>query len=116
MRKQIERLKHHADFSAQRIERTLFQHRAVIDQTMSADIDGAAFRLLEPVAAAQKRTFPRAARPDHHDHLLRLDIEVDAVQHAVRAERLHESPKSDDKVGWSAHWTIPPARKRRSTR
>jgi len=87
MRKQIERLEHHADFGAQRVERALFQHDALIHEAVAADIHGSAFSLLEAVAATQESALARAARPDHDHHLLRLNVEIDAVQDDVRTER-----------------------------
>ncbi len=116
MRKQIERLEHHADFGAQRIERALFQHDAVIYEAMAANIHGAAFGLLKAIAAAQKGALARAAWADHDHDLLRLNIEVNAVQYHVRAERFGQSANLDDGLRCVAHCTMPPARKRRSTR
>src|SRR3954447_3206072 len=86
---------------------------------MPANVDRAAFCLFESITAAEKGTLARPARPDHHHDLLRLNVEIDAVEHGMRAERLRQTANANDRLvdfGHRTHCTIPPTRKRRSTR
>jgi hypothetical protein len=115
MREQVERLEHHAHFGAQRVERAVLEHRAVIDEPVTANIDRAALGLFQSIAATQEGALAGTARPDHDHDLARLDVEVDGVQYAMCAERLREFTNADDGLN-AAHCTMPPARSRRSTR
>ena len=46
---------------------------------------------LEEVDAAEERRLAAPARPDHDEHLAARDLEVDAVQHEVVPEALHDA-------------------------
>src|SRR5919109_2585130 len=50
-------------------------------------------RFLKQVHAAQERTFSRPGRPDHAQHLVGRDGEVDALQYVQLSETLVESAK-----------------------
>jgi hypothetical protein len=54
MGEKIERLKHHADFFAQRIEVGVRQHLPVLHQGPSANLDASGLRRFKSVAAAQQ--------------------------------------------------------------
>ncbi len=55
---------------------------------IAVEADLAAFDGLQLVDAAQQRRLAAAGGADQADHLVQVDIEIDAAQHRVRAERL----------------------------
>ena len=55
---------------------------------LAADPQTAGVDLLEVVDAAQERRLATARRPQQHERLLRIDLEVDALEHVELAERL----------------------------
>ena len=55
---------------------------------VAVEADLAAFDRLECVDAAQQRRLAAARGTDEADDLVQVDVEVDAAQHLVRAERL----------------------------
>ena len=83
----------------------------MIEQTRAADVDRAALRDFQSVAASQQRALARAAGPDHHHDLRGANAEIDPAQNLVIPEGLVQVANVDHGV----HWTIPPARNRRST-
>src|SRR5690606_7990462 len=110
---------------AQGVEVMVGQHAAVLHQRAATDLDRAPLGLLQAVAATQEGALARAAGSDHHHHLRRQHIEVDAVQHNMVAKRLAQPADAHDGLGRLAgsghhrlffHCTIPPARKRSSMR
>src|SRR5690606_28561363 len=112
VREQVERLEHHANLAAQRVEPAVFQQPALVQQPGPADLDAALFGDLQAVATAQQRALARAARTDDHHHLGLGNLEVDAAQDGVGAKGLGQAVYGNH----AAHCTIPPARRRVSTR
>ncbi len=80
---QVETLEHHADATADRIgvEARFGDVDAVEEQL--AVVGG-----LEQVDAAQQRRLARSGRADQRDHVADCHVEVDAVEHHGRPERL----------------------------
>ena len=83
VREQVERLEHHADVGAQ-----LRQLAALVGQHLTVDRDGAGVDGLEPIDGAAQRRLARSRRPEHHDHLTAVDVEVDVLEHVQAAEVL----------------------------
>ena len=62
----------------------------------AVDPDAALVVELEQVDAAQQRGLAAARGADDRHHLAAPDVEVDALQHAVVAERLADPADADD--------------------
>ncbi len=60
---------------------------AVADE-LTVDRQPTGVDLLEVVDATQKGRLARAARPQHHEHLSRLNLEIDALEHFEAPEAL----------------------------
>ena len=76
MREQVEALEHDADVAAQGVD---IDAGAADPVVVQADL--AALDRLEAVDAAQQGGLAAARGADQADHLMRLDVEVDALQH-----------------------------------
>ncbi len=81
---------------------------ALIEQPGATDLDDAGLRLFKPIAAAQERALARAAWSDHHHHLRRFHIEIDAFQYRMVAKGFAQIADPND-CG-IAHCTMPPIR------
>jgi hypothetical protein len=90
VREQVELLEHHPHLAPQRDE-----IRAAAVDLAAEHHDAAVGRGLEHVEAAQHRRFARPARPQHDEHLPGGDVEIDAVQDLVVAERLVQAAHLD---------------------
>src|ERR1700726_3087294 len=99
---EIEGLEHHADASPHGVDIRRARH-----DVDAVDPDGAARRLLKPVAAAQQRALARPRRSDDEDELLRRDAEIDSAQHLDVMEALAQPADLEDRRG-SAHDPIQP--------
>ena len=97
VREQVEVLEHHAHFGAHLVDVGLLRgDLGVLEE------DAAARGLLQQVHAAQKRGLARAGRAQDHHHLAAADVQVDAAQHLVVAERLAQVLDADDGLVRSA--------------
>ncbi len=83
MRKKVELLKHHADFSAHLVD--LLE---VLGQFHAIDDDTAALPALDPVDASEQRRLAAAGWPANDDALAPHDGQIDVAQHVEGAEPL----------------------------
>ena len=79
-------LKHHRDVAARRLE--------LVDAAI-ADPDFAGVERLEPGEQPQQRRLAAAGRPEQHEALARLDVEIDSVGGVVRAEPFRHALEAD---------------------
>jgi hypothetical protein len=110
VREQVELLEDHSDPGAlpgDLARRQLLQppdpalrraDRPVADQ-LAAELDEARVRLLQVVDAAQQRALAGARRPEDDGDPAARHVEVDAVQHGVRAEALAQPADPQQRRG-----------------
>ena len=79
-------LKHHRDVAARGLE--------LVDAAI-ADPDLAGVERLEAGEQPQQRRLAAARRPEQHETLARLDVEIDAVDRVVRAEPFRHALEAD---------------------
>ena len=107
VREHVEVLEHHADLGAQADQPSalgaseprqpaMLLRRAVL---AAVEDDRSGRRRGDEVDAAQQRALARAARSDDAHDLATLDVEVDAVEHLDRAERLGDRAESEERIG-----------------
>src|SRR5690606_40965294 len=88
LREEVELLEDHAGFLTDGPHLApAAAHAHAVDEQVSA------LDRLQRVDAAQERRLARARRPDQHDLLARLDVEVDLVEDDVGAEPLGDFPE-----------------------
>src|SRR5262249_14914046 len=81
MRKEVKRLKHHANLRVEPLEpRGGWVERSLVEQ------DFAAVRPLQTIEAAQERALAGPARAAQHNHLAGRDGKVDTPEHLERAK------------------------------
>src|SRR6202030_1961579 len=102
MRKQVERLEHHADVGSQAIEFGIAQHAAAINEPLAANLNGAAIGHLQSVAATQEGALVGAGGTDHHADLRGHDVEVDALEHRYETKGFGHAARLDDRPRLSA--------------
>lgn len=94
MREQVEVLEDHADVLTHPVDVDL-----LVAHVEPVDHDLAVRDVLEPVEAAQERALAGARRPDHADHFTARDVDVEALEDLVVAERLLQTLHPDLRVG-----------------
>ncbi|MNK73903.1 hypothetical protein D3C87_934060 [compost metagenome] len=93
MRKEVEVLEDHAHIATQVLDLGLGTGQGLAEDGDMPLVDG-----LERVDAAQERALARAARAQENDLLARVDMELDAVEHPLRAEGLSDVVEDDHAV------------------
>src|SRR5262249_22373552 len=99
---QVEELEDHADVGTDPGQLALAPAPAAAGAVVVADLDAinadrALVVGLQQVDAAEQRGLAAARGADHHHHLAPGHVEVDAVEDAVRPERLPEPSDLDDR-------------------
>ena len=113
MREEVEALEDHADIATLRGNRLVtepVQHAALvgIPHEVAVDPDPPAVDRFELVDAAQEGRLARSGRAEQTDDLALVDVHVDALEHVVAMEGLHDIDGVDQgrasRVGhqWSA--------------
>ena len=99
VREEVELLEDHAALHADLVH-VLLEAAAVAaaGDVHVADPDLAGRGVLEEVQAAQEGALAGAGRPDEHDYLALVDLEVDALEHVVPAEVLLQALDLDDEL------------------
>ena len=96
VREQVELLKHHAHFLAQRAQ------IAVVDiESGAVDLDGAVVDALKSVQRAQQGAFAGTAAADDGHHLALFDVQMDAAQDVVLAVKFMQSVGANERHGIS---------------
>ena len=75
-------LEQHAELA----QHALAARAAQLDHLLAVDLDGAAVGLHQPEDAFQRHRLAGAGAADDHHRIRHGDLEVDAIQHALRAE------------------------------
>ena len=107
VREHVEVLEHHADVGTQADQPlalsapeprqpAMLLRRVVL---VAVEDDRSRRRRGDEIDAAQQRALARAARSDDAHDLAPLDVEVDAVEHLDRAERLGDRAESEERIG-----------------
>src|SRR5262249_59802004 len=96
--REIEGLEHRADPAPNGIDVGRARH-----QVDAVDMNRAAGRLLEAIAATQQRALARSGGPDDEHELLRQHREIDAAQHLEMTEALAQAAYFEDWPALGAH-------------
>src|ERR1043165_3025214 len=116
VRKQIEVLKHCADFESQIFDAApVVRRRKSGLESYAVALDHAAVDRLETIETAQQRRLTTARSADHAEHGLRRHFEANPLQDLDTAETLAQVSDANHAVASSAR-SVPRSRRRRSSR